>query len=266
MSRSLGQGRPRALGSDQHLPRRLRTEAEQSPHQPVLAAPANGSWTESTRGELAESIRLVAAGLIARGLGAGDRLAVMSNARLDWTSADLAVLAAGAVAVPGYETSSAEQCRATPSEHRIGTAGRRMPGVEVSLADDGEIMVKRHNLLRGYHGDAERTARDFDGGWFNTGDLGKLDYDGFLMVLDRKNDLIASEQGLSGDIADLRHHDRVSSEIQAAVDRANEFQRRPGRTDAHAQASPERDRRTLRSRDRNNPCPMKGSVNARGHG
>lgn len=536
MSRSHVRGHdPRALGSVQHLPGRLQTEAEQSPRQPILAVPADDDWAEITRGELAELVRSVAAGVIAGGIGTGDRVAVMSETRLEWTVADLAILTAGAVTVPVYDTSSAEQCgeiladadarlafvanaeladrvstatdvrtvvfddggldelaasangndertvddrlaalgpddvativytsgttgdpkgcvlthenlawttvqtsehldeairgggsllqflplahifarliqfvcldaglvvgyarspddlrddlrtfrptlmlgvprvfeklieaarrqatgvrrplfdfamstgqnwaRAdrpgpllsgrrmladllvyrrlrqalggrvqycisggaplatdlarlfwaarlpilegygltettapatvnTPAEHRIGTVGRPLPGVEIALADGGEIMVKGRNVFRGYHGDEERTDEDFDGEWFRTGDLGELDDDGFLTVLDRKKDLIVTASGknvaptpLEERIADhdlvaqamvvgdqrrfvaalitlddeqlrafaskhgldaaleLREHERVRDEVQAAVNRANE--------------------------------------------
>ncbi len=537
MSRSHVRGHdPRALGSVLHLPGRLQTEAEQSPRQPILAVPDGAGWTEITRSELAERVRSVAAGLVTRGIGPGDRVALMSETRLEWTVADLAILAAGAVTVPLYDTSSAEQCRTiltdadvtlafaandalahqltsaadvqtvvfdgggldevaasashddeqaiakrsaalspddvativytsgttgdpkgcvlthdnlawttvqvrqhldeaireggsllqflplahifarliqfvcldaglvvgyarspddlrddlrtfqptlvlgvprvfeklidaarqqatgvrrplfdfavragqdwaraerrgplltgrrtladllvyrrlrqalggrvrycvsggaplatdlarlfqaaripilegygltettapatvnTPSEYRIGTVGRPLPGVEVSLAEDGEIIVKGRNVFRGYHGNAERTAEDFDGEWFKTGDLGELDHDGYLSVFDRKKDLIvtasgknvaptpledqvaehdlvaqamvvgnqrrfvaalitlddeqlrtfASKHGLEDDDTDLRRHERVRDEVQAAVDHANE--------------------------------------------
>lgn len=83
---------PRALGSDQHLPGRLQTKADRSPRQPILAVAALASWSDVTRGELAERVRLVAAGLIARGIGAGDRVAVMGGTRLEWTIAELDIL------------------------------------------------------------------------------------------------------------------------------------------------------------------------------
>lgn len=113
---------PRALGSDQHLPGRLQTPADCSPRQPILAVAALASWSDVTRGELAERVRLVAAGLIARGSGAGDPVAVMSGTRLEWT-----ILTAGAVTVPGYWPSLAHEIEfiSWPRKGSVNAHGRR---------------------------------------------------------------------------------------------------------------------------------------------
>ena len=71
----------------------------------------DGAWRGMTRAELAARVRSLAAGLVATGVGRGDRVVVMGRTSLDWTIADLAVLSAGAVTVPVYETSTLEQCR-----------------------------------------------------------------------------------------------------------------------------------------------------------
>jgi long-chain acyl-CoA synthetase len=71
---------------------------------------------------------------------------------------------------------------------RRGTVGRPLEGIEVRLADDGEILVRGPNVMRGYWGDA--TSPGIVNGWFATGDVGAIDDDGYLSVIDRKKDLI----------------------------------------------------------------------------
>jgi long-chain acyl-CoA synthetase len=70
-----------------------------------------------------------------------------------------------------------------------------MPGIEVQLAEDGEVLLRAASLMRGYHGQPERTRETIDAdGWLHTGDLGVLE-DGFLRVTDRKKDLIKTSGG-----------------------------------------------------------------------
>jgi len=90
----------------------------------------------------------------------------------------------------------------TPGDRKAGTIGRSLPGVEVAIWDDqnrvlpsgevGEIMVRGRNVMQGYHHLPEETARTITGGWLHTGDLGKLDEDGFVTITGRKKDLIIS--------------------------------------------------------------------------
>jgi long-chain acyl-CoA synthetase len=78
---------------------------------------------------------------------------------------------------------------------RVGTVGRLLPGVEVKIASDGEILVKGPNVMMGYYKDQKQTDEVIKNGYFHTGDIGEIDADGFLKITDRKKEMFKTSGG-----------------------------------------------------------------------
>jgi long-chain acyl-CoA synthetase len=102
-----------------------------------------------------------------------------------------------------------------PFGTRKGSVGKAMAGVDVKIADDGEILVRGENVTSGYFNAAEETARAFDDGWFHTGDIGELGPDGELFIRGRKKEMIVTPEGLNVFPEDV---ERVLSQVPGVRD------------------------------------------------
>jgi long-chain acyl-CoA synthetase len=107
-----------------------------------------------------------------------------------------AFLAAGIPILQGY--GATETCIVSanrPENNQVGSVGVPFDGIEVSIAEDGEILLRGPNVMRGYYGHPEETASVLSDNWFATGDVGHLDQEGRLYITDRKKDLFKLSNG-----------------------------------------------------------------------
>src|SRR3954451_13532920 len=137
--------------------------------------------------------------------------------------------ACGAPVLEGYgmtETSTVSTT-STVADHRLGTVGRAIPGCEISIGDDGEILVRGPHIFAGYYSPGDDTTA-FGGvsgdGWLHTGDLGSLDEDGYLTITGRKKDIMITAGGKNLTPANLENDLKRSRWISQAVMHAD---RRP---------------------------------------
>ena len=131
--------------------------------------------------------------------------------------------ACGVPVMEGYgmtETAtSATVNRPTDNQFRFGSVGKPMSGVEVKIADDGEVLIKGPNIFQGYYKNEQATRETIEGEerWLHTGDLGRLDEDGFLYITGRKKDIIITAGGKNITPANLENGLKRSRWISHAV-------------------------------------------------
>ena len=102
----------------------------------------------------------------------------------------------------------------SPSEARVGTVGRAIPGVELRMAADGELLIRGPIVMRGYRHDPERTAEAIDAdGWLRSGDIAEIDDEGYVRIVDRKKELIINAAGKNMSPANIEEQLKSSSPL-----------------------------------------------------
>jgi long-chain acyl-CoA synthetase len=114
------------------------------------------------------------------------------------------------------ETSTVATCN-TLEEFRFGSVGKPLPGVEMKIAEDGELLLKGANIFQGYYKNEDATRDTLEDGWLHTGDLGHIDEDGFLYITGRKKDIIITAGGKNITPANLENGLKQTRYISQAV-------------------------------------------------
>jgi long-chain acyl-CoA synthetase len=104
-----------------------------------------------------------------------------------------------------------------PGDLRVGSIGKATPGTEVVLSDQGEILIRGPGVIAGYWNKPEKTAETFRGGWLHTGDVGRVDEDGFIYIVDRMKDIIITAGGKNITPSEIENQLKFSAYISDAV-------------------------------------------------
>ena len=152
-------------------------------------------------------------------LGGRLRLAISGGAPLSFEIAEF-FHAIDILLVEGYGLTECTTAASTNTHeaYRFGTVGRALPGTEVKLAEDGELLVRSETVFQGYLKDPEATAEVLGAdGWLRTGDIAEIDEDGFIKITDRKKDIIVTAGGKNVSPQNLENDLKTSKYISQAM-------------------------------------------------